>query len=161
MWTRQNDGFYFNKGLKGPNFVYFSSNFDAASFFELIVLRDSCSSCFSSISYGFRDIKLNRKNPTKAEFQNLNFLIFHLILMQFFMPPWQRGGEGHINLPLSVRPDIDTWFVRLSPTVLELQLLILCRIFIHIMELCMSTGFWFSSNILKMTGSWTSSFFSY
>jgi hypothetical protein len=27
--------------------------------------------------------------------------------------------------------------------------------FIHIMEVCMSTGFWFSSNILKMTGSWT------
>jgi hypothetical protein len=32
---------------------------------------------------------------------------------------------------------------------------IFCRIFIHIMEVCMSTGFWFSSNILKMTGSWT------
>jgi hypothetical protein len=27
--------------------------------------------------------------------------------------------------------------------------------FIHIMEVGMSTGFWFSSNILKMTGSWT------
>jgi hypothetical protein len=33
--------------------------------------------------------------------------------------------------------------------------LICCRMFIHIMEVCMSTGFWFSSNILKMTGSWT------
>ena len=33
--------------------------------------------------------------------------------------------------------------------------LIFCRMFIHIMEVCMSTGFWFSSNILKMTGSWT------
>jgi cellulose synthase/poly-beta-1,6-N-acetylglucosamine synthase-like glycosyltransferase len=31
--------------------------------------------------------------------------------------------------------------------------LILCRMFIHIMEVCMSTGFWFSSNILKITGS--------
>jgi hypothetical protein len=30
--------------------------------------------------------------------------------------------------------------------------LILCRMFIHIMEVYMSTGFWFSSNILKMTG---------
>jgi hypothetical protein len=30
--------------------------------------------------------------------------------------------------------------------------LIFCRMFIHIMEVCMSTGFWFSSNILKMTG---------
>jgi hypothetical protein len=37
--------------------------------------------------------------------------------------------------------------------------LILCRMFIHIMEVCMSTGFRFSSNILKMTGSWTWSFF--
>jgi hypothetical protein len=42
------------------------------------------------------------------------------------MPPRRRVG-GHINLPLSVRPfvrpDIDTWFVWLSPpTVLELQL---------------------------------------
>jgi hypothetical protein len=37
--------------------------------------------------------------------------------------------------------------------------LIFCRMFIHIMEVCMSTGFWFSSNILKMTGSWTWSFF--
>ena len=33
------------------------------------------------------------------------------------------GGEGDINLPLFVHPDIDTWFVRLTPpTVLELQL---------------------------------------
>jgi hypothetical protein len=31
--------------------------------------------------------------------------------------------------------------------------LIFCRMFIHIMEVCMSTWFWFSSNILKMTGS--------
>jgi hypothetical protein len=40
---------------------------------------------------------------------------------------WGGGGGGHINLPLFihpfVRPDIDTWFFRLSPpTVLELQL---------------------------------------
>jgi hypothetical protein len=33
--------------------------------------------------------------------------------------------------------------------------LIFCRMFMHIMEMFMSTGFWFSSNILKMTGSWT------
>jgi hypothetical protein len=32
-------------------------------------------------------------------------------------------SRGHINLTLSVRSDIDTWFFRLSPpTVLELQL---------------------------------------
>jgi hypothetical protein len=35
----------------------------------------------SSISYDFGD-KLNQKGPTKAEFQNLNFLIFCPILMQ-------------------------------------------------------------------------------
>ena len=43
----------------------------------------------------------------------------------FFYAPVTKS-RGHINLPLSirpfVRPDIDTWFVRLSPTVLELQL---------------------------------------
>jgi hypothetical protein len=31
--------------------------------------------------------------------------------------------------------------------------LIFCRMFMHIMEVCMFTGFWFSSNILKMPGS--------
>ena len=42
----------------------------------------------SSISYGFGD-KLNRKKePTKTEFQNLIFLIFHPILMHFF------GGQN-------------------------------------------------------------------
>ena len=34
--------------------------------------------------------------------------------------------------------------------------LIFCRMFIHIMEVCMPTGF--SSNIHNMTGSWTQSF---
>ena len=33
------------------------------------------------------------------------------------------------------------------------------RMFIHIMEVTMSTGFWFSANILKITGSWTFSHF--
>ena len=36
----------------------------------------------SCISYSFRD-KVNRNRPTKAKFQNLNFLIFHPILMHF------------------------------------------------------------------------------
>jgi len=48
-----------------------------------------------------------------------------------FLCPRNEESGGHINLPLSVRlsirpfvrPNIDTWFVRLSPpTVLELQL---------------------------------------
>ena len=33
--------------------------------------------------------------------------------------------------------------------------LIFCRMFIHIMKVCMSIWFWFWSNILKMTGTWT------
>ena len=83
------------------------------------------------------------------------------ILSKVFMPPQLRVGGGILIYPCpSVRPDIDTWFVRLSPTVLELQATALkfCRMFIHTMEVCMSTGDWFSSNILKMTGSWTCHF---
>jgi hypothetical protein len=45
-------------------------------------------------------------------------------LNTFYAPATK--SRGHINLPPvrpSVHPDIDTWFVRLSPpTVLELQL---------------------------------------
>jgi hypothetical protein len=90
------------------------------------------------------------------------FVMFD-ILSKVFMPPRLRvgGGGGILIYPCpSVRPDIDTWFVRLSPTVLELQATALkfCRMFIHTMEVCMSTGDWFSSNILKMTGSWTCHF---
>jgi hypothetical protein len=64
----------------------------------------------------------------------------------------------------SVRPSV-RWFVRafgyrymVCPAVSSYRFgaraLIFCRIFIHIMEVYLSTGFWFSSNILKMTGSW-------
>ena len=50
-----------------------------------------------------------------------------IFLINFFLSPHdEETGGGHINLPPVrpfVRPDIDTWFVRLSPpTVLELQL---------------------------------------
>ena len=52
------------------------------------------------------------------------------------------GGGGILIYPcpfvrLFVRPDIDTWFVQLSPS----TVLVFRRIFIHIMEVCMSTGF--------------------
>ena len=43
-----------------------------------------------------------------------------------------------------VRPDIDTWFVRLyPPTVYRFgaTALMFCMIFIYIMEMCMSTGY--------------------
>jgi hypothetical protein len=41
----------------------------------------------SSISYGFND-KLDRKRTTKTEFQNLNFLILHPVVMHFFFANW-------------------------------------------------------------------------
>ena len=91
MWTRQNDGFYFNKGLKGPNFVYFSSNFDAASFFELIVLRDSCSSCFSSISYGFRD---KPKESNKSWIPKFELSYFSSNFNAVFYASMTKGGGG-------------------------------------------------------------------
>jgi hypothetical protein len=72
---------------------------------------------------------------------------------------WTCTG-GHINLLLSVRPS-GCWCM-VFPTISSYRFgaiaLIFCRMCIHIMEVYMSTGFWFSSNILKMTGSWTWSF---
>ena len=44
----------------------------------------------------------------------------------------------------------------ISPYSFRATALIFCRMFIHIMEVCMSTGFWFSANILKTTGNWSS-----
>ena len=81
------------RGLKGANYLkfhmsgrygiynfYFSSNFDAVFFFfELIAMRASN----SKWTY-FLYLCLS---PTKAEFQNLNFLIFYPIFMDFF---WQN-----------------------------------------------------------------------
>ena len=49
------------------------------------------------------------------------------------MPPRRKVG-GHINLPLSVRPDIDTWFFQLSSYGIGATALIFCMMFIHIME---------------------------
>jgi hypothetical protein len=56
---------------------------------------------------------------------------------------WKSKSCGHAHLH-----DVSSYNFRATA-------LIFCRMFIHIMEVCMSTGFWFSSNILKMTGSWT------
>jgi hypothetical protein len=75
-----------------------------------------------------------------------------------FMPLRQRVG-GHINIPplkcLFVRPSEYRYMVcpAISSYSFGATALIFCRMFIHIMEVCMSTGFLFSSNILKMTGS--------
>ena len=71
---------------------------------------------------------------------------------------WQVVGLGHF-----VRPSGYRYMVcpAIFPYRFGATALIFCLMFMHIMEVCMFTGFWFSSNILKMTGSWTWSFFSY
>ena len=77
----------------------------------------------------------------------------------FFMPPRRRvGGGGILIYPCpSVRSSRYRYMVcpAISSYSFGATALIFCRMCIHIMEVCMSTGFWFSSNILKMTGSWT------
>ena len=69
----------------------------------------------------------------------------------------ESGGGDILIYPLSVRPSRYRYMVcpAISSYSFGATALIFCRMFIHIMEVCMSTGFWFSSNILKMTGSWT------
>ena len=66
-----------------------------------------------------------RNNTIKIHISNTIVvcpMLYVVVCFLIFMPS-QRRVEGHINLPLFVRPDIDAWFVRLSPpTVLELQL---------------------------------------
>ena len=64
------------------------------------------------------------------------------------MPLRQRVG-GHINLPL-VRPFVcpSGYRCMVCPAISSYSFgataLIFCRMFIHIMEVCMSTGFWWS-----------------
>ena len=73
-----------------------------------------------------------------------------------FLCPRDRVGGILIYPCLSVRPSRYTYMV--CPAIsysFRATALIFCRMFIHIMEVCMSTGFWFSWNILKMTGSWS------
>jgi hypothetical protein len=97
--------------------------------------------------------------------QNNSFLTNYLNSWYIiFLCPCESGGRGGILIypwP-SVRPSGYRYMVCLAISSYSFgaTALIFCRMFIHIMEVCMSTGFWFSSNILKMTGSWTS-FFSY
>jgi hypothetical protein len=82
------------------------------------------------------------------------YICWGLFFVCYFMPLRRRVG-GHINLP-SVRPFGYRYMV--CPSISSYRFgataLIFCRIFIHIMEVCMPTGFWFASNILKMTVSW-------
>ena len=62
------------------------------------------------------------------------------------MPPRRTVG-GHINLPLSVACPFGYRYMvcsAISSYSFGATALIFCRMFIHIMEVCMSTGFWFS-----------------
>jgi hypothetical protein len=68
-----------------------------------------------------------------------------LIRERLFIPPRQRVG-GHINLPLSsVHPSIrpSRYRCMICPAISSYSFgaLIFCMMFIHIMEVCMSTGF--------------------
>ena len=74
-----------------------------------------------------------------------------------FLCPRDEELGRHINLPLSICPSGYRYMVcpAISSYSFGATALIFCRMFIHIMEVCMSTGFCFSSNILKITGSWT------
>jgi len=93
------------------------------------------------------------------------FVLSGCFFLSVVMPPRQRV-EGHINLHLSVRSSVRPlvcptvgYRYMVCPAVFSYRFraiaLIFCRIFIHIMEVCISTGCWFSSNIVKLTGSWT------
>ena len=82
-----------------------------------------------------------------------------LAQMNFVMPPRRIvGGEGEGPFQFTlVCPSGYRYMVcpAISSYSFGAKALIFCMMFIHIMEVCMFTGFWFSSNILKMTGSWT------
>ena len=69
-----------------------------------------------------------------------------LVSFKLVMPPRQRVGVGILIYPCPsgyrymVCPAISSYSFGATA-------LIFCKMFIHIMEMCMSTGFWFSSNI--------------
>ena len=76
----------------------------------------------------------------------------------YYYAPTTKSQGGILIYPCpSVRPSRYRYMVcpAISSYSFRATALIFCRMFIHIMEVCMSTGFCLSSNILKMTGSWT------
>ena len=84
--------------------------------------------------------------------------LFVCLFVCFYAPTTKSRGGGILIYPCpSVRPSGYRYMVcpAISSYSFEATALIFCRIFIHIMEVCMSRGFWFSSNILIMTGNWT------
>ena len=60
------------------------SKFDAVSFFELIVMRASGNMITDFLHISWFPRQSVPKEQTSTKFQNLDFLIFHLILMGFF-----------------------------------------------------------------------------
>jgi hypothetical protein len=71
--------------------------------------------------------KSERRDLKQTEYYIHHPTVINTKYKYFYAPTMKNRGGGNINLPLSVRPfvrpDIDTWFVRLSPpTVLELHL---------------------------------------
>jgi hypothetical protein len=84
------------------------------------------------------------------------FTFMEFLGTTFYAPATKSGGILIYPCP-SVRPSGYRYMVcpAISFYSFGATALIFCRMFIHIMEVCMSTRFWFSSNILKMTGSWT------
>jgi hypothetical protein len=82
----------------------------------------------------------------------LQVLIFKIYKFNLYMSYKNISPNGigidkshgkHINLPLSVRPSGYIYMVcsAISSYSFEATALIFCRMFIHIMEVCMSTGF--------------------
>ena len=124
-------------------------------------------------------LNTNKKKCTYPIKQNKNIYIVTVLckykislglmcMLNVFLCPHDEESGGILiylcpsvrpSVRLFVRPDIDNGLS--SSYSFGATSLILCRMFIHIMEVCMSTGFRFSSNILKMTSSWTQSFCSY
>ena len=94
-----------------------------------------------------------RKLPFSSNVNYVQNILYHLGLydkLQFpykqnvniCMPPRRRVG-GHIKLPLSIRPSGYRYMVCPANSTYSFRAtaLIFSRMFIHIMEVCMSTGF--------------------
>ena len=80
---------------------------------------------------------------------------FLWIASNYTPPPPQAKFGGYIGITLSVRLSVrPSGYIYMDcPAISSYSFgataVLLCRMFIHIMEVCMSTWFWFSSNILK------------
>ena len=92
--------------------------------------------------------------------EDKRWLLVLLILVELiFLCPRDKESGGHINFPLSVRSSVrlsirpSRYRYIICPAISSYSFrataLLFCMMFIHIMEVCMSTGFWFSSNIWK------------